>query len=150
MPLTKADAPRNRREVQMADTKTEVVVATAPAPTHVDEKGEVKVLSDKASRKRLSDALDAPPTPAAMRELAKKLPEKDEVQKETKAAMLADTPQEEVKHKVKVVDASPNADETPSGYALKKVAGIADNIERGEEYTRHKTAKRWGYVHVEP
>jgi hypothetical protein len=44
------------------------------------------------------------------------------------------------------VGESPNADETPSGYALKKVTGIASDAERGEKYSRHKTARRWGYV----
>ena len=39
--------------------------------------------------------------------LAKKLPEKDDVQKAIKAGMLAKNPQEEVKNKVKVVKASP-------------------------------------------
>lgn len=89
------------------------------------------------------------PTPEPLRELAKDLPEKDEVQKATKAAMLADTTQAEVKEKVKAVKASPNAEETPSGAAMIKVAGISDDTKRGEEYAREKTAKRWGYAPVE-
>jgi hypothetical protein len=86
------------------------------------------------------------PNPLSLRRLAEDLPEKDVVQKETKAAMLADSFQEEAKHKAKVVDESPNADETPSGFALKKVVGISSDEKRGEEYLRHKTARRWGYV----
>jgi hypothetical protein len=86
------------------------------------------------------------PNPPSLRVLADDLPEKDEVQKAVKAGMLADSAQQEAREKAKVVDASPNADETPSGYALKKVTGIAHDTKRGEEYLRHKTARRWGYV----
>lgn len=88
------------------------------------------------------------PTPESMRVLAEDLPVKDEVQKAYKDAMLADTAQAEAKAKVIAVDASPNADETPSGAALKKVAGISNDTERGEKYLREKTAMRWGYVPV--
>ncbi len=84
--------------------------------------------------------------PDAYVEAAEDLPEKDEVQKEVKAAMLAETGQEEAQHKANVVDASPNAADTPSGFALKETAGIKDNVERGNEYARIKSAKRWGYV----
>lgn len=89
------------------------------------------------------------PNPPAMRTLAEDLPEKDAVQKATKAAMLADSAQEEAKEKAKVVDASPNAAETPSGAALKKVTSVSNDTERGERYAREKTAVRWGYVPVE-
>lgn len=85
------------------------------------------------------------PNPQAIRDLAKNLPEKDRVQKATKAGMLADTAQDEAKAKAQVVDASPNADQTPSGTALKKVTGIANDTERGEAYQRERAAKRWGY-----
>jgi len=88
------------------------------------------------------------PTPQSMRVLAEDLPEKDEVQKAYKDAMLADTAQAEAKAKVVVVNASPNADETPSGAALKKVAGVSNDTERGEKYLRAKTAQRWGHVPV--
>jgi hypothetical protein len=88
------------------------------------------------------------PTPRSLRILAEDLPEKDDVQKAYKDAMLADTAQAEAKAKVAAVDASPNADETPSGAALKKVAGISNDTERGEKYLLEKTAKRWGYVPV--
>lgn len=88
------------------------------------------------------------PTPASLRVLAEDLPEKDRVQKATKDAMLADTAQDEAKAKVLAVDASPNADETPSGVALKKSAGVSNDTERGEKYARAKTAARWGHVPV--
>jgi len=89
----------------------------------------------------LDDNAGAPPD---MRDAAEALPEKDEVQKATKDAMLADSVSEEVKAKVKVVDASPDAAETPSGGALKAVAGISDPIEQGEAYAREKQARRFG------
>lgn len=89
------------------------------------------------------------PNPATMARLAEDLPEKDKVQKAYKAAMTTDSPQEQVKQKVIIVEESPNASETPSGHALKEVAGIANDTERGEEYTRIKTAKRWGYTPAE-
>lgn len=89
------------------------------------------------------------PNPQSLRDLAEDLPEKDGVQKAIKKAMLADSAQEEAKEKVKVVEASPDASDTPSGHALKEVAGISDDTKRGEEYLRHKTAKRWGYAPVE-
>lgn len=88
------------------------------------------------------------PTPQSMRVLAEDLPAKDKVQKAYKDAMLADTTQAEAKAKVVVVDESPDADETPSGAALKKVAGISNDTERGEKYLLEKTAKRWGHVPV--
>lgn len=103
--------------------------------------------ADKA-KEALDDALDeGAGAPPAYEEAAEALPEKDEVQKEVKAAMLAETGQEEAQHKANVVDASPNAADTPSGAALKATEGIEDNVERGEEYARVKSAVRWGYVH---
>ena len=90
-----------------------------------------------------------PEMPRSMQALAEDLPEKDEVQKAYKKQMLAQDMQVAAKEKVKIVDASPDADDTPSGYALKKVAGIAHDGDRGEAYARHKSAKRWGYIPVE-
>jgi hypothetical protein len=84
------------------------------------------------------------PHSEAMRELAEDLPEKDKVQVAHKNALLADSAQEEAREKVKIVDASPNAPETPSGTALKKTAGIASDSERGEQYSRVKAAVRHG------
>jgi len=89
------------------------------------------------------------PTPQSLRDLAEDLPEKDAVQKAYKQAMLADTAQQEAKAKAKAVDESPDADETPSGYALKQVTGVANDAKRGEQYLRAKTARRWGYVPVD-
>jgi hypothetical protein len=85
----------------------------------------------------------------AMRELAEDLPEKDEVQAAYKAQFLADDKGTEAKEKVKVVKASPDAEDTPSGAALIKAAGESNDTKRGEKYLREKTAKRWGYVPVE-
>ena len=102
---------------------------------------------EKAAAKATNAAIDAAAgVPEQMRDAAEALPEKDEVQKATKEGMLATDAQTEAKAKVKAVDASPNADETPSGHALKEVAGIADDVERGEEYARQKSMVRHGYV----
>jgi len=119
VPLGKDDAPSKDKAASKADTK--------------------EALEDV-----LDEGAGAPP---AYEEAAEALPEKDEVQKEVKAAMLAETGQEEAQHKANVVDASPDAADTPSGAALKATADIEDNVERGEEYARVKSAKRWGYVH---
>jgi hypothetical protein len=81
--------------------------------------------------------------------LAEDLPAKDEVQKAYKAQFLADDKQTEAKEKVKAVKASPDADETPSGHGLIKSAGVSNDTKRGEDYLKHKTAKRWGYVPVD-
>lgn len=101
-----------------------------------------------ATEKQVHDALAdlGPEMPRSMRVLAEELPEKDEVQKAYKAQMLAEDMQVATKEKVKIVNASPDADDTPSGYALKKVAGIAHDGDRGEAYAKHKSAKRWGYI----
>ncbi len=101
---------------------------------------------DKADA-AVQDVLDAGAgVPESYVEAAEALPEHDDVEKAVKAAMLAETGQEEAQEKAKVVDASPNSIDTPSGYALKETAGISDNVKRGEEYARIKSAKRWGYV----
>lgn len=103
--------------------------------------------SEKDAHAALADL--GPEMPPALRELAKDLPERDEVQRAYKAQMLADDMQDAAKEKVKVVKASPDAIDTPSGYALTKAAGIAHDADRGEAYARHKSAKRWGYVPVD-
>jgi hypothetical protein len=104
---------------------------------------EGEAFTGKEAKKIISDALDVPPNSDATRALAEDLPEKDEVQKATKAAMLADSPKQEVAEKVKVVKASPDSEDTPSGHAMIKVAGVSNNIERGEKYLREKNARRW-------
>lgn len=115
----------------------------ADKPENTTAVGETKVESD------VKTADLGTPTPQSLRTLAEKLPDNDEVKKAYKDAMLADTSQQEAKAKVKAVDASPNAAETPSGAALKKSASVSNDTERGERYLREKTAKRWGYTHVD-
>ena len=111
-------------------------------------KEDAPTASKKQTEEAVEDVLDAGAgAPAGYEEAAEALPAKDEVQKEVKAAMLAETAQEEAQHKAAVVDASPNAAETPSGAALKATAGIADDQERAEEYARVKSSVRWGYIH---
>lgn len=107
-----------------------------------------KIQSDAATDDALEEAIDAGAgAPPAMREAAEALPEGDPVKDNIKAAMLADDAQTEAKHKAKVVDdSSTGAEDTPSGFALKKVAGISDDVKRGEEYARLKAAKRHGLV----
>lgn len=90
-----------------------------------------------------------PSTPASLRRLAEDLPENDAVQKAYKEAMTAEDSAKEAKAKAKAVSESPNASDTPSGAALKKVAGVSNDTERGEKYLREKTAHRWGYVPVD-
>lgn len=108
---------------------------------------EIKGPDDPETKDAVEELLDAGAgAPEAMRPAAEALPEKDPVQQNIKKAMLADDAQTEAKAKAKVVDESPNADETPSGIALKAVAGVSDDIKRGEEYARIKSAVRHGYV----
>jgi hypothetical protein len=80
--------------------------------------------------------------------LAKRLPEKDEVQKAVKAGMLAKNPHAEHKAKVRAVKASPDADETPSGAALVATEGITDDDERAAGYRAVKSAMRHGVIGV--
>jgi hypothetical protein len=119
MPLSKDDAP-----------------ASAKPITKAQKEDAVEDLIDSGA--------GAPP---AQREAAEELPEGDVVKDAIKASLLATDAQTEAKEKAKVVeDSSVGSQDTPSGYALLKTAGIADDIERGEEYARIKSAKRWGYV----
>lgn len=139
MALAKKDAPANRSSSRAKAADADAVVVSAD---------DVAVESTpKESHAALADL--GPEMPASMRALAEKLPERDEVQEAYKAQMLAMDMQDAAKEKVKIVDASPDAGETPSGYALKKVKGIAHDGDRGEAYARHKTARRWGYVPVD-
>ena len=138
----------------MADSKkagavTLEVAAPEPVITTTDaETGKSKTLKGAEARKALDATLDAPPTPEPLRSLAERLPEKDDVQKATKAAMLASDPGEEVKEKVKAVEASPDAADTPSGAAMIAVQNIASHTERGEVYAQVKAAYRHGVVPV--
>jgi hypothetical protein len=63
--------------------------------------------------------------------------------------MTATDHQVEAKAKATIVDESPNADQTPSGVALKKVQGISNDTERGEAYARERAAVRHGWVPVD-
>ncbi len=123
MPLSKKDAPQNDK----------------PNEYH----GPGSAESDDAIQQVLDDGAGAPP---GQMKAAEALPEKDDVQKGVKEAMLADTGQEEAEAKADVVAASPDAADTPSGGALEAVKGISDNVERGEAYAREKSMRRWGYV----
>jgi hypothetical protein len=88
---------------------------------------------------------DLPPSvPEPMRVLADDLPENDAVQEAHKEILTADEPQKSDAAKAKLVDESPRAYATPSGYAAQKVAGISNDTERGEKYAEHKSAVRWG------
>lgn len=130
MALGKADNPANLKATEADGSPKEV---TGP--------------KDAATKDAVEELIDAGAgAPEAMRDAAEDLPEKDPVQKNIKKAMLADDAQTEAKAKAAVVDESPNADETPSGIALKAVAGVSDDIKRGEEYARIKSAVRHGYV----
>lgn len=80
--------------------------------------------------------------------LARKLPENDPVQKAIKEGMLAKTPHAEHKAKVKVVKASPNAEETPSGAALVATEDITDDAKRAAAYRSVKAAMRHGVIEV--
>jgi hypothetical protein len=132
MPLGKADNPTN---------------LTPPKATEADGSPKEVTTLKAGDHSATNEAIDAGAgAPAGMREAAEDLPEKDPVQKAIKAAMLADDAQTEAKEKAKVVDESPDAGETPSGIALKAVTGIADDVKRGEEYARIKSAVRHGTV----
>lgn len=83
-------------------------------------------------------------TPDSIRTLAEDLPERDAVQVAHKEILTTDDPQTADKAKAKLVDESRDAYATPSGYAAKKVAGISNDTERGEEYGRIKAQVRHG------
>jgi hypothetical protein len=88
---------------------------------------------------------DLPPSvPEPMRVLADDLPENDAVQEAHKEIISQEEPHKADQAKAKLVDESPRSYATPSGYAAQKVAGIANDTERGEEYAKHKSAVRWG------
>lgn len=136
MPLSSKDNPKS------------IKTPTTTSASGQESGGNTYVESDSSEGKAaiqevLDDGAGAPP---GMEKAAKALPEKDDVQKGVKEAMLADTGQEEAQAKADVVAASPDAPDTPSGGALEATKGISDNVERGEEYAREKSARRWGYV----
>lgn len=123
----------------------DVVVMNQPAPA-VTADGSPKEVRP-ASAADINAVIDAGAgAPPAMRQAAEDLPEKNDLQKAIKNAMLADDAQTEAKEKAKVVELSPDSPETPSGGALLETADIADDVKRGEEYARIKAAIRHGYV----
>lgn len=130
MPLGKADNPENYKATEADGSPKKVTTL------------------DSDDHSATNAAIDAGAgAPAAMRDAAEDLPEGDPVKDAIKAAMLADDAQTEAKEKAKVVDdSSTGAEETPSGFALKAVAGISDDVKRGEEYARIKSAVRHGMV----
>lgn len=128
MPLGKSDNPDKATEADGSPKKVTEIADSDHSLTN-------KVIDSGAG------------APASMRPAAEDLPEGDPVKDNIKAAMLADDAQTEAKHKAKVVDdSSTGAEETPSGFALKAVIGISDDVKRGEEYARIKSAKRHGWV----
>lgn len=118
---------------------------TRPEERPKDEGGQQQT---GVTTKDVSEAV-GPPHSQRMRDLAEDLPEKDEVQVAYKDALTADDAHTEAKAKAKVVEASPNAADTPSGGALLKTKGIADDTKRGEAYAREKAARRHGYADEE-
>lgn len=111
----------------------------APANAHAATEGEV---SDA-----LEDVIDAGAgAPPPQRGAAEKLPEGNKMDATIKKAYLANDAQSEAKAKKEVVELSRDAEETPSGHALKEVAGISDDVERGQEYERIKRGVRLGAI----
>ena len=128
MPLGKADNPSTIRATEADGT-------------------EITTL-DSGDHSATNAAIDAGAgAPEGMRKAAEDLPEGDVVKNAIKAAMLADDAQTEAREKAKVVnDSVTGAQDTPSGFALNAVKGIADDVKRGEEYARIKSAVRHGTV----
>lgn len=130
MALGKADNPENTKATE-ADGSPK----------------KVSTLSGDDANDAINEVADAGAgAPPEQRDAAEDLPERNPVQVAIKNAMLADDAQTEAKEKAKVVKLSPDSPETPSGAALLATAGIADDVERGEEYSRIKSAVRHGYV----
>ena len=113
---------------------------------------DTKVTADDLQPEVKTDDKSADLSPAnsdEMIRLAEMLPEKDDVQKAYKEALTTESPQKEAKAYLKAAELSPDAMDTPSGYALKESVGEGNDTKRGEKYTRAKTARRWGYVPVD-
>lgn len=103
-----------------------------------------------ASDKKDPDAVDESsrvlpaPNPPELAAAAEALPERDAVEKAHKAIATADNHGELAKAQAKLVDESRDAADTPSGGAVKEVAGVKDDRDRGEQYEQEKRARRWG------
>lgn len=109
-------------------------------------KAAADAMDEKVDTKDIGTSEDGVITPVEMIPAAKKLPEKDPVQKAIKAGMLAKSRHAEHKEKVKVVKASPNAEETPSGAALVATESISDDDKRAASYRAVKSAYRHGVI----
>lgn len=84
-------------------------------------------------------------TPESIRTLAEEqLPDATPVEQAHKTMLTTEKPQEADKAKADLVDASRDSYATPSGYAAQKVAGIANDTERGEKYAEIKAQVRRG------
>lgn len=126
MPLTKDDAPANAVAAAKADAAS-------------------KPVSESEAKAAVNEAIDSGAgAPEPQREAAEKLPEGNPMDAAIKKAYNANDAQTEAKAKKEVVELSRDSAETPSGHALVKTAGIADDVERGEEYNRVKMAVRLG------
>jgi hypothetical protein len=90
-----------------------------------------------------------PANSAEMRRRAEDLPAKNDVQKAYKDALTTDDPHKQDRAYLRAAELSPDAMDTPSGYALKESIGESNDTKRGEKYARAKTARRWGYVPVD-
>ena len=98
----------------------------------------------------LEGVYDGRPYTEEVRDLAEKsVKPTDAVNEAYLDQILAEDHQSEAKAKVAIVEESPASEETPSGAALQKTAGIADDVKRGEAYQREKAARRHGYVPVD-
>jgi hypothetical protein len=120
----------------MADKKT-----ADPAEQAVSVKD---VQPDISTDVRTADL--GPANSAETIRLAEDLPAKDAVQSAYKDALTTEDPHAEARGYLKAAEESPNALDTPSGYALKKSIGVSNDTERGEKYIEAKSAKRWGYA----
>lgn len=140
--------PQRKNEGETVTIKVDEPVATR---TTVDDNGATKTetVSGAEARKAIDVALEGPTEPVSMRELAQHAPEKDNVQKAYKKAYLADSPAESRAAKAEIVEASPDASETPSGAALLRVKDVSSPSEAGEKYARLKSLFRWGAVRAD-
>ena len=144
MPLSKKDNPASSKSETISVPSGSTVTVTGGSEPATGE------ASEEENRDAINQAIDAAAgAPEASRAEAEALPEKDDVQKAIKEGLTAEDAQTEAEAKAEVVDLSPNAAETPSGGALKAVAGIEDDVERGEAYAREKQARRWATQPVE-
>lgn len=140
MPLSKNDNPQKVTIAPTTATAADGSPKEITGPDAPETKEAVEALIDAGAG-----------APAGMRDAAEELPEGDPVKDATKAAMLAGDAQTEAKQKAKVVnDSTTGAQDTPSGFALNAVKGIADDVKRGEEYARIKSAVRHGTVPADP